>query len=107
MGMRMMKSRGALVVVTVVCLASVCVAQSREIRFFVTGSGSATGTDRQAALDDAYDKASEQARLFCAGGAGQARHVERTGSSCVELGDGENRRFSCMVFVSAECVARR
>jgi hypothetical protein len=83
-------------------------AQSREFHFFVSGNGSAQGPDRQGALDEAYDKASEQARAVCAGGNGQINHdrIDRTGSSCLTSGDHDNTTYTCMVFVRADCVSR-
>jgi hypothetical protein len=75
--------------------------------FFVSANGSAQGSDREAALDEAYEKASEQARLFCAGGNGQVRHdrIDRTGSNCLSAGDGDGKTYTCMVFVRANCVS--
>jgi hypothetical protein len=96
----------AVALVIAATLGAVGIAQSREFRFAVSGSGSATASDRQEALDEAYDKASDQARAVCGGGNGQARHIERTGSNCTAVGSGDNSRYSCMVFVRADCVTR-
>ncbi len=82
-------------------------ALSHGFEFFVSANGSAQGSDREAALDEAYEKASEQARLFCAGGNGQVRRdrIDRTGSNCLSAGDGDSKMFTCMVFVRANCAA--
>lgn len=82
-------------------------ALARGFEFFVSANGSAQGSDREAALDDAYERASEQARLVCAGGNGQVHHdrIDRTGSNCLSSGDGDSKMYTCMVFVRASCVS--
>jgi hypothetical protein len=94
---------------TVIALTLSGVAQSREFRFSVSGSGSAIASDRQAAIDEAYDRASDQARAVCVGGSGQISRdrFERTGTNCFTVGGDDNPRYSCMVFVRAECISRR
>jgi hypothetical protein len=100
------RSSIAIALAITAAFGAVGLAQSREFRFAVSGSGSATASDRQEALDEAYDKASDQARTVCGGGNGQAHRIERTGSNCTALGSSDNQRYSCMVFVRAECVTR-
>jgi hypothetical protein len=80
------------------------IAQSREFRFSVSGSGSSQSADQQQAADDAFDKAKESVRLTCSGGNGETRGIQRTGSNCIASGQDENRRYTCMVFVRADCV---
>jgi hypothetical protein len=99
---------GTLVAAAILASVTMTAAQARDFHFFVSGSGTTQDPDRRTALDEAYDKASEQARLVCAGGNGQIRHdrIDRTGSSCLRSGDGDNAMYSCMVFVRADCVSR-
>lgn len=96
---------GALPILAAAMLTS---AQARDFHFFVSGNGSAQGSDRESTLDEAYEKASEQARLVCSGGNGQIHHdrIDRTGSNCSRLGDSDNPVYACMVFVRADCVSR-
>ena len=109
MNTRTMTSIGAKVcAAAILAAAAVTAAHGREFRFFVSGNGSAQSPDREAALDEAYGRASEQARLFCAGGNGQVHHdrIDRTGSNCVRVGSGDDTLYSCMVFVRADCASR-
>ena len=81
-------------------------AAAAGFRFPVTTSGSAIANSRDEAEDQAHEAAREQARAICAGGNASAENIYRTGTTCTELGDGDNRRYSCLVFVRAECVTR-
>jgi len=93
---------------TVLAAAVMTSAQARDFHFFVSGSGSAQGSERESTLDEAYEKASEQARLVCAGGNGEIHHdrIDRTGSNCARLGASDNPVYACMVFVRADCLSR-
>jgi hypothetical protein len=94
---------GILAAGLLVAVAVPGIAQSREFRFSVTGSGSATGSDQSEATDEAFEKAKESARTICTG---RVDRFERTGSNCVTLGSDDNRQYSCLVFVRADCVTR-
>ena len=87
-------------VLTIAVLAAsiIGVAEAGNITMWVTGSGTAQERDRQSAVSQASDTATEQANAVCIG---EVVRVERTGTSCLG-GDGDSP-YTCMVFVKAEC----
>ena len=100
--------RSKLFAASILAAVTMTAAHARDFHFLVSGNGSAQGPDRQSALDEAYDRASEQARLVCSGGNGEIHHdrIDRTGSNCVKSGADDSTMYSCMVFVRADCASR-
>jgi hypothetical protein len=87
-------------VLTIAALAASIIgfAEARNITMWVSGSGTAQERDRQSAVNEATDTATEQANAVCIG---EVVRVEKTGTSCFG-GDGDSP-YTCMVFVKAEC----
>jgi len=87
-------------ILTVVALAAsfIGAAEARNITIWVTGSGTATESDRGSAVDEATEQASEQANAICIG---TVVNVERTGTTC--FGGDDDNPYTCMVFVKAAC----
>jgi hypothetical protein len=80
-------------------LASVIgMAEARNITMWVSGSGTAQESDRQSAVNEATDTATQQASAVCIG---EVVTVEKTGTTCFG-GDGDSP-YTCMVFVKAQC----
>ena len=76
--------------------------QTRTMTTFITGSGSATESDRGSAIDEATQTAQNWANSTCIG---TVVAVNTTSSNCIKLGsdaDGTTS-FTCMVFVKATC----
>ncbi len=82
-----------------VLLASIiATGEARDITMWVSGSGTAQESDRDSAVNEATDTATQQANAVCIG---QVVTVEKTGTTCFG-GDG-NSPYTCMVFVKAQC----
>ena len=78
---------------------SVClIAEARPFRFWVFASGNAQDSNRDSAVSEAYDNATQQANAICTGTIIQ---TERTGTSCLGGSDGVD--YTCMVFVKGLC----
>jgi len=93
-----MKKRMLALVVLVVSAFSV--AEARTITIWLFGSGTAQEDDRDAAVNEASDNATQQVNAMCVG---TVVDVEKTGTTCVGGGD---MPYSCMVFVKAACQAQ-
>jgi hypothetical protein len=84
---------------TIVALAAsvIGVAEARTITTYVFGSGTAQEGDRDSAVSEATDNATQSANAICIG---TVVNVEKTGTTC--FGGGDNP-YTCMVFVKATC----
>lgn len=84
---------------TIVALAAsvVGLAEARTMTMWVFGSGTAQEDDRDSAMSEATDNATQQANAVCIG---TVVNVEKTGNTC--FGGGDNP-YTCMVFVKAAC----
>lgn len=78
-------------------------AQRREFRTWVFGTGQATAQDRFDAEQQANDTATDQANAICTG---RVETVEKTSTICLPMGSDDNRSYSCSVSVKALCVIR-
>jgi hypothetical protein len=86
-------------IATAVLAASLMgVAEARIMTFFVNGSGMATESDRDTAVSEATDNATQQANAICTG---VVTNVEKTGTMCV--GGTDDIPYVCTVFVKAAC----
>ena len=90
-----MKKR--LLAVVAVAASLLAVAEARTITTWVFGSGTAQEDDRDAAVSEATDQATQQANNTCMG---MVVTVEKTGTTC--FGGGDNP-YTCLVFVKAAC----
>jgi len=90
-----MKKR--ILALTIAALSVIGIAEARFTTYWVFGSGTAQDEDRQSAISQAYDQATESANATCIG---SVVEVERTGTSCLGGGDSP---FTCVVFVKAAC----
>jgi hypothetical protein len=88
----------ALVVPSTVSVAQ----QMRTMTTYTNGSGSATESDRQSAMDEATETAQNWANSTCIG---TVTNTNTTSSSCIKLGSDEdnNVTYTCMVTVKATC----
>jgi hypothetical protein len=94
-GDKAMKKR----ILTIVALAASVIgsAEARTINMWVFGSGTAQEDERESAVDEATDNATQQANAVCVG---TVVDVVKTGTTC--FGGGDNP-YTCMVFVKAAC----
>jgi hypothetical protein len=93
-----MKKRMLAIVALAVSVFSI--AEARTITLWVFGSGTAQEDDRDAAVNEATDNATQQANAMCIG---TVVNVEKTGTTCFGGGD---TPYNCMVFVKAACQAQ-
>jgi hypothetical protein len=86
-------------ILTIVALGAsiIGIAEARTFNFWVNGSGMATESDRDSAVSEASDNATQQVNAICPG---TVTTVEKTGTMC--LGGGDNP-YVCTVFVKANC----
>jgi hypothetical protein len=86
-------------VFTIAALAAsvIGIAEARNIRVWVNGSGTAQEDNRDSALSEATDAATKQANAICTG---TVVDVEKTSTIC--FGGGDNP-YACTVFVKAAC----
>lgn len=86
-------------ILTIVALAAsiIGVAEARTITIWVSGGGTASESDRDSAVSEATESATEQANAICTG---TVVDVEKTGTLC--FGGGDNP-YVCTVFVKAAC----
>jgi hypothetical protein len=84
---------------TIVALAAslMAAAEAKTITTWVFGGGTAQEDDRDAAMSEATDQATQEANATCIG---TVVAVEKTGSTCFGGGDSP---YTCMVFVKAAC----
>ena len=84
---------------TIVALVASVVgtAEARTFNMWVFGSGTAQSDDRESAVSEATDNATQQANAVCIG---TVVDVVKTGTTC--FGGGDNP-YTCMVFVKAAC----
>lgn len=87
-------------ILTMVAVAAsfICVAEARTITIWVDGGGVATEKDRDSAVSEATDNATQQANAICTG---TVVDVEKTSTLCF-AGDGDTP-YVCTVFVKAAC----
>jgi hypothetical protein len=90
-----MKKR--LLTIVAVAASLMAVAEARTITTWVFGSATAQEDDRDSAVSEATDQATQQANAICTGTV-VAR--EKTGTTCFGGGDSP---YTCMVFVKAAC----
>lgn len=90
-----MKKR--LLTIVAVAASLIAVAEGRTITTWVFGGGTAQEDDRDTAVSEATDQATQQANAICIG---TVVTVEKTGTSCFGGGDSP---YTCMVFVKAAC----
>jgi len=93
-----MKKRMLALVVLMVSVFTV--AEARTITMWLFGSGTAQEDDRDAAVNEATDNATQQVNAMCVG---TVVDVEKTGTTCFGGGD---TPYTCMVFVKAACQAQ-
>lgn len=91
-----MRKRIAMMVVLAAGLIGA--AEARTITIWVNGGGVATEADRDSAVSEATDSATQEANAICTG---TVTTVEKTSTLCFG-GDGENP-YVCTVFVKAAC----
>ncbi len=85
----------------VILMVSVfAVAEARTITMWLFGSGTAQEDDRDSAVSEATDNATQQVNAICVG---TIVDVETTGTTCLGGGDSP---YTCMVFVKAACQAQ-
>ena len=84
---------------TIICLAAsvFAVAEAATITIWTFGGGTAQEDDRDAAVSEALDQATQQANAACMG---TVVNVEKTGTTCFGGGDSP---YTCTVFVKAAC----
>ncbi len=75
--------------------------QRRPIILWLSGSGTATESDRGSADSEALDQATNQVNATCTG---EVQTVEKTGDNCITLGSEGNQTYTCIVLVKAKCV---
>lgn len=87
-------------ILTMVALAASVIgaAEARSITIWVNGSGMATESDRDSAVSEATDNATQQANAICTG---TVLNVEKTATLC--FGGSDDNPFVCTVFVKAAC----
>ena len=78
-------------------------AQQRRgpVTLWLTGSGTATESDRGSADSEALDQATTQVNSICTG---EIETVEKTGDNCIPIGGEGNQTFTCIVIVRGKCV---
>jgi len=86
-------------ILTMVALAAsvIGIAEARTITIWVNGSGMATEGDRDSAVSEASDNATQQANAICTG---TVVNVEKTSTLCF---GGDGNPYVCTVFVKAAC----
>ena len=96
------KFRFLALVLVLVLPSAISLAQMRTITTYVTGSGSATESDRGQALDEATQQAQNWANSTCMG---TVTNTNTTSQNCIKLGseDENNLSYTCMVTVKATC----
>ena len=67
---------------------------------YVTGSATATESDRSSADSEALDQATTQANALCIG---NVISTSKTMDTCFKIGDGDNAQYTCSVMVRAAC----
>jgi hypothetical protein len=100
---RIFSSPTALIAATLLLIGSFgAVAQQRRtVVLWLTGSGTATESDRGSADSEALDQATTQVNATCTG---EIQAVEKTGDNCISLGSEGSSSYTCMVFVRGKCV---
>ena len=95
--------RNALLAATaaVITFSIAAPAQRRSVIIWVSGSGSATESDRGQADSEALDQATSQVNAICTG---TVETVEKTGDNCISIGDGDSPSYTCLVQVKGKCV---
>ncbi len=82
--------------------STMAIAQEKTMTTYTTGSGSATESDRQSAMDEATQTAQNWANSTCIG---TVTTTNTTSANCIKLGsdDQNNVTYTCMVTVKATC----
>ncbi len=75
--------------------------QRKPVILWLSGSGTATESDRSSADSEALDQATTQVNSICTG---EVQTVEKTGDNCITLGGEGSQTFTCIVLVKAKCV---
>jgi len=85
-----------------VCAAAVHAQQLKTLVTYTTGSGSATESDREQALDEAAQNAQNWANAACVG---SVTNTNTISSTCFKTGSEENGNvaYTCMATVKARC----
>lgn len=86
-------------ILTMVALAAsvIGIAEARTITIWVNGGGVATESDRDSAVSEATDSATQEANAICTG---TVTTVEKTSTLCF---GGDDNPYVCTVFVKAAC----
>lgn len=86
-------------ILTMVALAAsvIGIAGARTITIWVNGGGVATESDRDSAVSEATDSATQEANAICTG---TVTTVEKTSTLCF---GGDDNPYVCTVFVKAAC----
>lgn len=93
-----MKKR--ILALVILVMSAFTIAEARTITIWLFGSGSAQEDDRDTAVNEATDNATQQVNAMCVG---TVVDVEKTATTCFGGGD---TSYNCLVFVKAACQAQ-